>query len=67
MKLQMIEIFPPALLAKEAKDDVILFLQKLPVPPRTKKEALVAWCNYVGAALTHEMVKALLGDLEGRA
>ena len=63
----MIEVFPPALLAKEKQDDVILFLKELPVPPRAKKEALVAWCKYTGAALDHDMVIALLGPLEERA
>ena len=63
----MIEVFPPALLAKEKEEDVITFLKELPVPPRTKKEALVAWTKYVGATLTHEMVVALLGELEERA
>lgn len=59
-----IEIFPPALLAKDKKDEVILFLQRLPVPPRRKKQALIAWCQYVGAALDREMVEKLLGPLE---
>ena len=58
----MIEIFPPALLAKDKEDEVILFLQKLPVPDRKKKQALVWWCQYTGAALTEELVKKLLGE-----
>jgi len=62
-----LEIFPAALLAKDKQEDVIAFLQKLPIPPRRKKEALVSWCNYVGVALTHEMVEVLLGPLEERA
>ena len=62
-----IEIFPAALLAKDKQEDVILFLQKLPIPPRRKKEALISWCSYVGVALTHEMVEILLGPLEERA
>jgi len=61
-----IQIFPPALLAKDKKDEVIVFLQKLPVPPRRKKEALVDWCKYVGVALTKEMVDVLLGELRSR-
>lgn len=62
-----VEVFPAALLAKEKWEDVIIFLQELPVPPRRKKEILVAWCKYVGVALTHEMVEAVLGPLEERA
>jgi len=58
----MIEIFPPALLAKDKEDEVIFFLQKLPIPDRKKKQALVWWSQYVGAALTEEMVKKLLGE-----
>lgn len=59
-----IEIFPPALLSKDKEEEVILFLQRLPVPPRRKKQALIAWCQYVGAALTKEMVEKLLGPFE---
>lgn len=62
-----IEIFPPALLAAEEWEDVVIFLQKLPAPPRRIKQALVDWTNYVGVALTHEMVEAVLGPLEERA
>jgi len=63
----VIEVFPPALLAKEKWEDVILFLKRLPISERAKKEALVWWCHYTGAALTHELVKLLLGPLEERA
>lgn len=63
----VIEIFPAYLLAKEREEEVIIFLQRLPVYPRRKKEALVAWCKYTGAALTHELVEAVLGPLEERA
>lgn len=59
-----IVIFPPDLLDKEKKDEVIMFLRQLPAPPRRKKQALIAWCKYVGAALTREMVEAVLGPLE---
>lgn len=61
-----IEIFPPALLAKEKWEDVIILLQQLPVPPTRKKEILVDWCQYVGAVLTHDMVVLLLGELAER-
>lgn len=65
--MSAIEIFPPALLAKDKEDEVIIFLQQLPAPPRRKKEALVDWCKYVGVALTKEMVEILLGPLSEEA
>ena len=61
-----IEVFPPALLAVEEWDDVVIFLQRLDIPPRRKKQLIVEWAKYVGAALTHEMVEAVLGELAGR-
>jgi hypothetical protein len=62
-----IEIFPPELLTKDKEKEVVIFLQKLPVPARRKKEALVDWCKFVGAALTEELVKDLLGPLAEEA
>lgn len=61
-----VEVFPAALLAKEKEDDMILFLQELPITERRKKELVVQWCHYVGAALTHELVEKVLGPLAGR-
>lgn len=61
-----IAIFPPALLAKEKEDELIIFLKELPIPARRKKELLVEWCKYVGVALTREIVEALLGPLAER-
>jgi hypothetical protein len=61
-----VEIFPAALLAKDKEEEVILFLQRLPIPARRKKELIAQWAKYVGAALTHEMVEKLLGPLAGR-
>lgn len=61
-----VEVFPAALLAKEAEDDVIIFLKDMPIPARRKKELLAQWAKYVGAALTHDMVVAVLGDLADR-
>jgi len=63
----VVEVFPIALLRKEKKDEVILFLKALPIPPRRKKQALIDWCKYVGIAITKEMVETLLGPLEERA
>lgn len=56
-----IEVFPPALLFKDKWDEVVLFLQDIPIPPRRKKEVIVEWAKYVGAALTRDMVKDVLG------
>jgi hypothetical protein len=56
-----IEVFPPALLFKDKWDEVVIFLQKLPIPPRRKKEVVVEWCNYVGAVLTRDMIEQVLG------
>ena len=61
-----VEVFPAALLAEEAWEDVVLFLQRLPIPERRKKELIAQWAKYVGAALTHEMVEQVLGPLAGR-
>jgi hypothetical protein len=56
-----IEVFPPALLFKDKWDEVVIFLQKLPIPPRRKKEVIVEWANYVGAVLTRDMIERVLG------
>jgi hypothetical protein len=56
-----IEVFPPALLFKDKWDEVVIFLQKLPIPPRRKKEVIVEWANYVGAVLTRDMIEQVLG------
>jgi len=57
-------IFPPVLLDPSKKDEVLIFLRELPVPPRRKKQALVAWCQYTGVALDRDMVEAVLGPTE---
>jgi len=57
----MIQVFPPALLFKDKWDEVVLFIQELPIPARRKKELIIEWTNYVGAALTRDMVKEVLG------
>jgi len=57
----MIQVFPPALLFKDKWDEVVLFIQGLPIPPRRKKELIIEWTNYVGAALTRDMVEEVLG------
>jgi hypothetical protein len=56
-----IEVFPPALLFKDKWDDVVLLLISLPIPERRKKELIVEWTKYVGAVLTEDMVKSVIG------
>ena len=58
-----IEIFPPALLFKDKWNEVVVLLIQLPVPPRRKKELIVEWAKCVGAVLTQDMVKDVLGPL----
>jgi hypothetical protein len=59
----MIEVLPPELLTVDKKEEVILLIQSLPIPPQNKKELLIEWCKYVGAALTKEMVDRILSDI----
>lgn len=61
-----VEVFPAALLAKDKWQDVVLFLQELPIPERRKKELVVQWTQYVGAALTSDMVDEVLGPMGRR-
>jgi len=56
-----IEIFPVELLAPERKDDVVLFLAALPIPPRRKKQAYIEWAKYVGVAIDRETVDRIIG------
>jgi len=59
-----LEIFPRELLTADKEDEVVLLLRQLPVPPRRKKQALIAWCKFVGAALTKDLVERVLGPLD---
>lgn len=56
-----IEVFPPALLFKDKWDEVVVLLITLPIPERRKKELIVEWAKVVGAVLTGEMVRSVLG------
>jgi len=56
-----IEVFPPALLFKDKWDEVVVLLVRLPIPERRKKELCVEWSKYVGAVLTEDMVRTVLG------
>jgi len=59
----MIEILPPSLLTVDRENEVIMLIQALPIPQQNKKELLIEWCKYVGAALTKEMVDRILTPL----
>jgi len=63
MGAALLAVVPGELLKPERKDDLILFLQKIPAPPRRKKEVYIEWCRYVGVALTREDLEKLLGPL----
>ena len=60
-------LIPAALLAKEKWDDFVLYLAQLPLDPNDKKYLLIQWTKLVGVALTSDMVKAVLGELDERA
>lgn len=55
------EIFPPQMLTADAKEDVILLLQRLALPPQRAKELFVQWAQLVGAQFTREEIQRLLG------
>lgn len=61
-----LEVFPAYLLDKDKENEFIIALAGLPILERRKKELLVQWCKYVGAILTEDMVKAVLGDKYGQ-
>jgi hypothetical protein len=63
--MSFLEVIPPSLLQADKLDNVVLLLQALPIPQANKKEILVEWCNYVGAALTKDMVDRVLNPLIG--
>ena len=55
--MRLIGVIPTELLDESKLDDVLLLLLRLPVDPEDKKQLLVEWCRYVGAALTEDMVR----------
>ena len=61
-----IALIPAGLLAKEKWDDFVLFLRALPIDANDKKYLIIQWTKLVGVALTHDMVKAVLGELDER-
>jgi len=56
-----VEIFPPQFLVADAKEDIILLLMRLPLPPQRKKELAVQWAQMVGAQFTRDEILRLLG------
>ncbi len=54
-------VIPEIYLSKDKWDDFVLFLQTLPIPARRKKQLIVQWTKAVGAVLTRDMVKQVLG------
>jgi hypothetical protein len=55
------EIFPPELMVAEKKEEVILLLKRLDIPPQRKKEVFVQWSQMVGAMFTKDDIIKLLG------
>jgi len=56
-----VEIFPPQLLVADAKEEVILLLMRLSIPPQRKKELAMQWAGMVGAQFTRDEILRLLG------
>lgn len=54
------EILPPQLLVADAKEEVILLLRRLDLPPQRAKEVFVQWAHLVGAVFTREDIEKLL-------
>lgn len=66
----MTEFFPPSFLNPDALQDVIAWIQALPIEPEDKKRVLLDWASRVGVSLTGEDVLAAIPELreiEGRA
>jgi len=59
--MSLIGLIPDDMFSPERKDDIIIMLRTLDVPPRRKKQALVDWSQSVGAGLTKEDFQKLLG------
>lgn len=59
-----LEIFPAYLLDPEKWEEVIAFLDGLPIAPRRKKQAFVMWAKFLGVALTDEMTRVFRSKWE---
>tara|TARA_Y100000310_G_scaffold169041_1_gene169061 strand:+ start:924 stop:1184 length:261 start_codon:yes stop_codon:yes gene_type:complete len=63
--MSLVGIIPDDLFDPDRKDDVIVQLRILDIPPRRKKNELAGWAQAVGAGLTAEDYRKLLGaDIE---
>lgn len=59
--MSLIGLIPEDMFSPDRKDDIIVMLRTLDVPPRRKKEELAGWAQAAGAGLTKEDYQKLLG------
>jgi len=59
---EFIGLIPEELLDPKKEREFLIWLISLPVDPWTKKYILIDWCNFVGVALTKEMVDIITGN-----
>ena len=59
---EFIGLIPEELLDPKKEREFLLWLIRLPVDIWTKKYILIDWCNFVGVALTKEMVDIITGN-----
>jgi len=58
-----LDLFPEYMLDPEHKEEWILLVRQLPIPPARKKQLCINYAQYnnFGAALTRDLVEAVLG------
>ena len=58
-----LDLFPEYMIEPEHKEEWILFVRNLPIPPARKKQLAINYAQYnnFGAAETKELVEAVLG------
>lgn len=61
----MAEVFPHSWFVIERLDDVIEWLQNMPINPEDKKAILHEWAAHAGVHLTGENVEAVTGHRAG--
>lgn len=61
----MAEVFPHSWFVPARKDDVIEWLQNMPVNPEEKKAILHEWAAHAGVDLTGEDIEAVTGHPAG--
>ena len=61
-----LDLFPEYMLDPEHKEEWILLVRQLPIPPARKKQLCINYAQYqgFGAALTKDLVKEVLGVYE---